>query len=176
MVYDISAAFVFVCFIALDVLRNKFPLHRKAIFIVNTALSSAGVIMTALFFILTRVYVSSLDEETAGWVNDNIGIFVKISYIALALVVGIIFLSSLSEIYGKTRGSGYPSSARRLTSLFASAMLLIFGGFFSQICYTPLAPISECISLAAFSEAFILRGTYLTEYAAAKKRSDVTKT
>ena len=174
MVYDISAAFVFACFIALDVIWNRFPSRRKALFIVNTALTSAGVILTVLFFILTRVYVSALDEETAGWVNDNIGIFVKISYIALVFVAVIIFLSSLSAIFGKTLG-GYPSSARRLTSLFASAMLLIFGGFFSNICYTPLAPISECISLAAFSQALILRIAYPTEYLVSKKRTDVTK-
>lgn len=176
MAYDISAAFVFACFIALDVLWNKLQSRRRVLFIANTVLSAAGVLLTVLFFILTRVCVSSLDEETARWVNDNIGMFVKLSYIALIFVVIVIFLSSLSEIFGKKLGGSYPSSVRRLTSLFASAMLLIFGGFFSEVCYTSHAPISQCISIAAFSEALILRGTYLPEYFIGKKQPDVTKT
>lgn len=164
MAYTVLSVFACAVFAALDIFWRKFPAKRKALFIANSALAFVGALLFAAAVILSRSVVKSAENNTAEWAGGMLDTFFEMSLPVFAVLFVFIMIPAFLAWWDTHSRTGVRYVLRSTASVFASALILLLGGFYSVTVKNTSLHLEAVVYLASFGEALLFRALYSVEY------------
>ncbi len=162
--YTVIAIALFVSFIVLNILRGKFPNRKLELCLVDSALSVCGVILIIVSLILISCSFSSDDTEFVQWLRDMATVFFRVDLPVFAVLIFVIFVPAFLAWADKKQRSGFGYTVRQISVVFASAFMLIIGGFYSVVIANGTVASAVHIRLFVIGEALVFRAVNAVEY------------
>ena len=164
MAYTLLSVFACAVFAALGILWRKCPAKRKALFIADSALAFVGALLFAAAVVLSRSVVKSAESNTAVWADGMLYTFFEMSLPVFAVLFVVIMIPALLAWWDTHSRTGVRYIMRSIASVFASALILLLGGFYSVTVKNTSLHLEAVVYLASFGEALLFRALYAFEY------------
>lgn len=164
MAYTVFSVFACAVFAAMGIFWRKFPAKRKALFFANSALASVGALLFAASVVLSRSVVKSADSSTAEWAGGMLYTFFEMSLPVFAVLFVLIMIPAFLAWWDNHSRTGVRYILRSTASVFASALILLLGGFYSVTVRNTSLHLEAAVYLASFGEALLFRALYSVEY------------
>ncbi|MGN1410684.1 MAG: hypothetical protein ACI4XJ_11000 [Eubacteriales bacterium] len=133
-------------------------------FIADSALASVGALLFAAAAILSRSVVKSAENNMAEWAGGMLDTFFEMSLPVFAVLFVFIMIPAFLAWWDTHSRTGVRYVLRSTASVFASALILLLGGFYSVTVKNTSLHLEAVVYLASFGEALLFRALYSVEY------------